>query len=247
MHEDRVWTAVTAGRELHDSEVCFVGIGSPSEAAIVARETHAPSLVLVYESGAVDAAPDVLPLSTGSPSIARPTPYLGDCLDVFGALQAGRIEVAVLSAAQVDRHGNLNSTFIGGNYDAPKVRLVGSGGAHDIAALVGRLVIVMPHDPRRFVERVDFVTAPGLAETGERAAGTQGAGPVALITSRGRFTFEGGELTLAGVRSGWTADDAVEGFPWEVLRADPIPTLPDPSAEERLIVTALIERSEVSA
>lgn len=246
MHEDRIWTAVTAGRELEDGEVCFVGIGSPSEAAIVARATHAPSLVLLYESGAIDAVPDVLPLSTGSPSIARPTPYLGDCLDVFGALQAGRIGVAVLSAAQVDRWGNLNSTFIGGTYDTPKVRLVGSGGAHDIAALVGRLVIVMPHDPRRFVERVDFITAPGLEPTGGRGRGTQGEGPVVLVTSRGRFTFDGGELTLAGVRSGWTADDAVEGFPWAVRRADTIVTLPDPSAEEQTLLTALIDRSEVS-
>lgn len=244
MHDDRIWTAVTAGRELADHEVCFVGIGSPSEAAIVARATHAPGLVLVYESGAIDAVPDVLPLSTGSPSIARPTPFLGDCLDVFGALQAGRIGVAVLSAAQVDRRGNLNSTFIGGTYAEPKVRLVGSGGAHDIAALVGRLVIVMPHDPRRFVEHVDFVTAPGLDASGGRPTGTQGAGPVALITSRGRFTFASGELTLEGIRSGWTPDQAVEGFPWEVRRAGTITVLPDPTPEEHALLTGLIERSE---
>lgn len=244
MLEDRIWTAVTAGRELMDGEVCFVGIGSPSEAAIVARSTHAPSLVLAYESGAIGALPHVLPLSTGSPSIAHPAPFLGDCLDVFGALQAGRMEVAVLSAAQVDRWGNLNSTFIGGTYAAPKVRLVGSGGAHDIASLVGRLVIVMPHDPRRFVERVDFVTAPGLDASGRRPSGTQGQGPVALVTSRGRFSFASGELTLEGVRSGWTADQAVEGFPWEVRRASSIAVLPDPTPEERALLTGLIERSE---
>lgn len=246
MHEDRVWTAVTAAREFMPGEVCFVGIGSPSEAALVARATHAPDLVLIYESGAIDAVPDVLPLSTGSPSIARRTPFLGDCLDVFGALQAGRIEVAVLSAAQVDRRGNLNSTFIGGTYADPKVRLVGSGGAHDIAALVGRLVIVMPHDPRRFVESVDFVTAPGLDPSGRRPPGSQGSGPVVLVTSRGRFTFEAGELTLAGVRSGLTADDAVEGFPWEVRRAAEIPTLPDPTPAEHAMLVALFERSEVT-
>lgn len=238
--------AVTAAREFVPGEVCFVGIGSPSEAALVAKVTHAPDLVLVYESGAIDALPDVLPLSTGSPSISHPTPFLGDCLDVFGALQAGRIDVAVLSAAQVDRRGNLNSTFIGGTYEAPKVRLVGSGGAHDIAALVGRLVIVMPHDARRFVEAVDFVTAPGLDGTGRRTEGTQGLGPVALVTSRGRFTFDTGELTLVGVRSGCTADDAVEGFPWEVRRAETIPPLPDPTPEEHEFLVALFERSEVT-
>jgi glutaconate CoA-transferase subunit B len=247
MHDDRIWMAVTAAREFTAGEVCFVGIGSPSEAALVAKATHASDLVLIYESGAVDAHPDVLPLSTGSPSIAAPTPFLGDCLDVFGALQAGRIDVAVLSGAQVDRRGNLNSTFIGGSYADPKVRLVGSGGAHDIAALVGRLVIVMPHDPRRFVEQVDFITAPGLDATGQRAAGTQGVGPVALVTTRGRFTFEAGELTLAGLRPGFSADDAVEGLPWKVRRADTIPTLPDPTREEQAMLIALIDRSEVSS
>jgi glutaconate CoA-transferase, subunit B len=247
VHEDEIWTAVTAGRELIDGEVCFVGIGSPSEAALVARATHAPRLVLVYESGAVGASPDVLPLSTGSPSVAAPTPYLGDCLDVFGALQAGRIPVGMLSAAQVDRRGNLNSTFIGGTYAEPKVRLPGSGGAHDIASLVGRLVIVMPHDPRRFVEHVAFATAPGFGTDGRRPAGTQGEGPSVLVTSRARFTFAAGELTLAGLRRGFGPDDAVEGFPWSVRRADDLPTLPDATPEETDFLTALLDRSEVTA
>ena len=237
--------AATAADELRDDEVCFVGIGAPSLAALLAKHRHAPSLTLVYESGAVDAVPDVLPLSTGSPSIASPTAYLGDCLDVFGALQAGRIEVGVLSGAQVDRRGNLNSTHIGGTYAQPKVRLVGSGGAHDIAALVGRLVIVMPHDPRRFVDQVDFVTAPGFAADGSRPAGTRGVGPSALVTSRGRFTFEDGEMTLAGVRDGYRADDAVEGFPWEVRRASSLAVLPPTSDDDAAFLTDLLDRSEV--
>lgn len=245
MADDEVWMSAVAARELRDGEVCFVGIGSPSIAALLARHRHAPGLVLVYESGAVDADPPTLPLSTGSPSVAARTPYLGDCLDVFGALQAGRIDVGLLSAAQVDRFGNLNSTFVGGSYAQPKVRLVGSGGAHDIASLVGRTVIVMPHDPRRFVERVDFVTAPGLDPDGLRAAGTRGDGPVVLVTSRGRFTFAGGELTLAGVRDGRSADDAVEGFGWEVARADDLAVLPEVDADEERFVRDLLDRSEV--
>lgn len=224
--DDEVWLAATAARELLDGEVCFVGIGSPSLAAVLARHGHAPRLTLVYESGAVGAAPTALPLSTGSPSVAAPTRFLGDCLDVFGALQSGRIDVGVLSAAQVDRRGNLNSTMIGGTYAAPHARLVGSGGAHDIASLVGRLVIVMPHDPRRFCEQVDFITAPGLAPDGTRPAGTRGRGPVALITPRARFTFADGELTLAGLRPGVGADDAVAGIPWRVPHARTIEHLP---------------------
>jgi glutaconate CoA-transferase, subunit B len=236
--------SAVAARELRDGEVCFVGIGAPSLAALLAKCRHAPRMSLVYESGAIGATPTILPLSTGSPSVGTPTAFLGDCLDVFGALQAGRIEVGILSAAQVDRHGNLNSTFIGGSWEHPKVRLVGSGGAHDIASLVGRLVIVMPHDPRRFVEHVDFVTAPGLLPGGARPEGTQGAGPVALITDRGRFVFIDGELTLVGIREGLAADDAVEGFPWQVARATQLETIAVDDADIDFL-QRLIDHSEV--
>ncbi len=244
MSNDEVWMAAVAARELHDEEVCFVGIGAPSLAALLAKHRHAPGMSLVYESGAIDAVPHVVPLSTGSPSVGTPTAFLGDCIDVFGALQAGRIHVGILSAAQVDRHGNLNSTFIGGTWQRPKVRLVGSGGAHDIASLVGRLVIVMPHDPRRFVEKVDFVTAPGLLPDGSRPPGTQGIGPVSLITDRGRFEFIAGELTLVGVRDGLSSDDALEGFPWVVPQSVELDTI-SADADDLDFLQALIERSEL--
>jgi glutaconate CoA-transferase, subunit B len=244
---DEVWMAATAARELRDREVCFVGIGTPSLAALAATRAHAPGLVLLYESGAIGACPGVPPLSTGSPSVAWPTPYLGDCLDVFGALQAGRVDVAVLSAAQVDRHGNLNSTHIGGTYAAPKLRLVGSGGAHDIASLVGRLVLVMPHDPRRFVDRVDFVTAPGFDRRGRRPPGTAGAGPHALVTPRGVFRFPDGEMTLTEVRDGVDADHAVEGFGWDVRRAIDVRTADDPDPGQAAYVETLLERAEEEA
>ncbi len=245
--DDEIFMASVAARELLDDEVCFVGIGSPSVAAVLAKHRHAPSMTLVYESGAMGALPDVLPLSTGSPCISQPVSYLGDCTDVFGAMQAGRMEVGVLSAAQVDRRGNLNSTIIGGTYREPKLRLVGSGGAHDIASLISRLVIVMPHDPRRFVERVDFITAPGLDEHGRRPAGTQGVGPVCVVTSRARFDLATGELRLVGVRAGLSADDAVEGIPWDVPRADELAVLPEPSAEDHAFLLELLNRSELVA
>lgn len=244
--DDEIFMASVAARELLDGEVCFVGIGSPSVAAVLAKRRHAPSMTLVYESGAIGALPDVLPLSTGSPCISQPSPYLGDCTDVFGAMQAGRMEVGMLSAAQVDRRGNLNSTVIGGTYLEPKLRLVGSGGAHDIASLISRLIIVMPHDPRRFVEHVDFITAPGLGDDGHRPDGTQGVGPVAVITSRATFDLTIGELRLVGVRDGLSADDAVEGIPWEVPRADRIVVLHEPSAEDHAFLFDLLLRSELS-
>jgi glutaconate CoA-transferase subunit B len=224
-------TAAVAARSLHDGEACFVGIGMPSTAALLAKHTHAPDLTLIYESGAYGTVPPVLPMSTGSPSVATGAVCLSDCALVFGDLQAGRIDVAVLSAAQVDRRGNLNSTVIG-DYTHPKVRLVGSGGSHDIMSLVGRTIIVMPHDPRRFVERCDFVTGPGLTTSGDRPAGTRGRGPVALVTPRGRFGFSSGELSLEAVQSGHDVASALEGFGWVVPTADDIEELTPPTDEE---------------
>ncbi len=227
--EERI--SAIAARSLQDGEACFVGIGIPSIAALLAKHTHAPRLSLIYESGAYGTVPPTLPMSTGSPSIAAGAACLGDCGLVFGDLQAGRIDVAILSAAQVDRRGNLNSTVIG-DYRRPKIRLVGSGGAHDIASLVGRTVIVMPHDPRRFVERVDFVTAPGLGDDGYRPSGTRGRGPVELITPRARFGFAGGELTLEALQDGFDVDQALEGFDWRIpVVAEPA-RLDPPTAEE---------------
>jgi glutaconate CoA-transferase subunit B len=230
IREDERMSAVAA-RSLRDGEACFVGIGVPSVAALLAKHTHAPDLALVYESGAYGTVPPALPMSTGSPSIAAGAACLGDCALVFGDLQAGRIDVAVLSAAQVDRRGNLNSTVIG-DYRQPKVRLVGSGGAHDIASLVGRTIIVMPHDPRRFVERVDFATAPGFGDDGRRPAGTRGRGPVELITPRGRFGFPSGQLTLEAVQTGFEVEQALEGFGWQVPVAPDLIELEPPAAEE---------------
>ncbi len=216
-----------AARELRDGETCFVGVGVPSLAAMLAKRTHAPNLVLIYESGAIDADPPQPPLSTGSPSVVADTSMLGSCLDVFASLQSGDMDCGLLSGAQVDRYGNLNSTVIG-DYAAPKLRMAGSGGAHDITTLAKRYVVVMPHDSRRIVERVDFVTSPGLiGPAGAREAlGLPGGGPECLITPRGRFSFDGGELSLDGLCPGTSEDEALEGIGWEVPRADTLRKLP---------------------
>ena len=161
--------ALAAAMELQDGEVCFVGIGNPSDAALLAKHSHAPDMTLIYESGVIGSDPKEPPLSTGSPSVADGAMMISDGLGVFAELQAGRIDVGLLSAAQVDPFGNLNSTVIG-DYANPKIRMVGSGGAHDIACLAKRLVILMPHDPRRFVEKVDFITSPGVSQARPKPA-----------------------------------------------------------------------------
>ena len=225
---------VAAARELRDGEACFVGIGVPSLVAGLAKRTHARRLTLVYESGAIDCVPPVPPLSTGSPSVAADAAMLGRCLDVFSALQAGRLDVGLLSAAQIDRRGNLNSTVIG-EYRAPKVRLVGSGGAHDIASLIQRVVVTMPHDPRRFVEAVDFVTSPGPAL----------GSPWVVVTPRARFVFVDGDLALQALQAGFSVEDAIEGFPWKPVGLEDVEELPAPDAATlEVLRTEVLPRRE---
>lgn len=216
-----------AAREIKDNQVCFVGIGVPSLAAMTAKREHAPDSILIYESGAIDAQPPVPPLSTGSPSVTVNTAMLTSCFGVFSMLQQGVFDLGMLSGAQVDRYGNLNSTVLG-SYTKPKVRLVGSGGAHDIALLARDIIIMMPHDPRRFVEKVDYITSPGLrsAANGMADLKARGNGPKCLITPRARFSFEAGELTLDAVADGITEDQATEGFSWKIPRASKVQKLP---------------------
>lgn len=207
---------VATSLSLTDGAIVFVGIGVPAMAAMVAKRTHAPNLVQVYESGAIDADPAILPLSTGSACIPESSKMLGDCLDVFGALQSGRIEIGLLSAAQVDRFGNLNSTVIG-DYQNPKVRMVGSGGAHDIATLAPKTIILMPHQPRRLVDFVDFVTSPGTTDkSGHRHPRPANTGPSELVTGRGRFTLASGSLTLAETFAPFAKADALDGISFAV-------------------------------
>jgi glutaconate CoA-transferase, subunit B len=211
--DEAVRLVALAAREIRDGDVCFVGIGMPSLAAMAAKRHHAPNAVLIYESGAVDTDPPTPPLSTGSPSVVADTAMITSCLGAFAMLQQGRIDRGLLSAAQVDRFGNLNSTALR-REGRPPLRLVGSGGAHDIALLAREVLIIMPHDRRRFAEAVDFVTSPGLGP--DRRA--RGGGPTCLVTPRARFTFGAGELTLDAVADGVEENDALDCLPWTPKR-----------------------------
>src|SRR5438132_1233449 len=161
--------AAVAARELRDGEVVFVGIGLPNLACNLARATHAPNLVLIYESGAVGAVPERLPVSIGDPALVTGSLMVCGMADVFQLfLQNGRIEVGFLGGAQVDRYGNINTTVIG-SYERPAVRLPGSGGAAEIAVHARRTLIVAKLNPRAFPEQVDFVTSPGQGHAGRGA------------------------------------------------------------------------------
>src|SRR5690348_6564232 len=176
---------VAAARMLRNRAVCFVGIGLPSTAANLARLTHAPDAVLIYESGPIGAKPRVLPLSIGDGELAETADTVASTPEIFRYwLQGGRIDVGFLGTAQIDRFGNLNTTVIG-PYDKPKTRLPGAGGAPEIAAHVGETIVIVNHDPRAFVEKLDFVTTAGFLDGGNarERAGIPGKGPVAVITN----------------------------------------------------------------
>jgi glutaconate CoA-transferase subunit B len=229
--------AAVAARELADGEVVFVGIGLPNLACNLARATHAPRLVLIYESGAVGAVPDRLPVSIGDPALVTGSLMVCGMADVFQCLlQNGRIEVGFLGGAQVDRYGNINTTVIG-PYARPKVRLPGSGGAAEIAIHAQRTLIVAKLGPRAFPEQVDFVTSPGQRPGGRtrRELRMPGAGPVKVITDKAILEpdEDTGEMVLAALYPGVRVPDVQAGVGWS-LRSRPRPTPVAPPTAQQL-------------
>jgi len=228
--------AVAAARMLRDGDVCFVGIGLPSQAANLARRTHAPRLVLVYESGTIGAKPTRLPLSIGDGELAETADAVVSVPEIFAYwLQGGRIDVGFLGAAQIDRFGNLNSTVIG-PYERPRVRLPGAGGAPEIAALCRSTLVVMRQSPRSFVERLDFRSSVGCGDgPGDRARlGLRGAGVTAVVTDLGVLEPdpETCELTLTRLHPGVGAEEARAATGWPLrLGADLAESDPPSQAE----------------
>jgi glutaconate CoA-transferase subunit B len=210
---------VAAARELRDGEVCFVGIGLPSTAANLARGRHAPDVVLIYESGTIGSKPTRLPLSIGDGDLAETADSVVAVPEIFNYwLQGGRIDVGFLGAAQIDKHGNLNSTVIG-SYDEPKVRLPGAGGAPEIARLTKRVITIIRQSERTFVDELDFKTS----------LGTDGQ---VVITDLGILRRIDGELTLTALHPGVTLEDAREKTAWELKVADDLETTDAPTEDE---------------
>jgi glutaconate CoA-transferase subunit B len=227
-----------AARELRDGEVVFVGIGLPNLACNLARRLHAPSLVLIYESGAVGAVPERLPVSIGDPSLVTDSLSVCAMADIFYLyLQGGRIDVGFLQGAQIDRHGNLNTTVVG-DYAHPKVRLPGSGGACEIAVNAKRVVVISPQSRRGFPERVDFITSPGFLGGGDERArlGLPGGGPAIVVTDLACYGFENGEMTLESLHPGVTVDEVRANLGWEVRISDRLGTTEPPRAAELEVI-----------
>jgi glutaconate CoA-transferase subunit B len=211
--------AIESSRRLDDGTVCFVGIGLPSVAANLARKTHAPGCVLIYESGTIGAKPSELPLSIGDGELAETADAVVSVPEMFAYwLQGGRIDVGFLGAAQIDSHGNLNSTVIGG-YDHPAVRLPGGGGAPEIALGARDVFVIIRQSRRTFVDQLDFTTS-----LGDRVR--------VVVTDLGVLEPRNGELTLTRVHPGVTAEQAVEETGWQLRVADDIRETDAPTTGE---------------
>lgn len=233
---------VAASRALRNGDVCFVGIGLPSSAANLARATHAPDLVLVYESGAIGAKPTRLPLSIGDPELALTADTVVPVPEIFNYwLQAGRIDVGFLGAAQIDRFANLNSTVIG-PYERPLVRLPGAGGAPEIAASCREVIVVARQSRRTFVPRLDFVSSVGHADGpgARRRLGLTGSGPRLVVTDLG--LLEPGddmELEMTYVHPGVTEEQVQAATGWDVRFSADLSTTPPPTSEELTVLRRL--------
>jgi len=211
---------VAAARALRDGAACFVGIGLPSTAANLARRTHAPALSLIYESGAIGAKPPALPLSIGDGILADTADAVVSVPEVFNYwLQPGRIEIGFLGAAQIDRLANLNTTVVGPDYDHPKVRLPGAGGAPEIAAACREVIVIVRQTRRSFVERVDFITSVAR-------------GDVRVITNLGVLELRDSELELTAVHPEVHVDEVREATGWDLRVAGNLSTTDPPTDTE---------------
>lgn len=237
--------AVRAAKELNDGDVVFVGIGLPNLACNLARATHAPNLVLIYESGAVGAVPERLPVSIGDPSLVTDSLAVASMADIFQLyLQGGRIQVGFLGGAQIDRYGNINSTVIG-SYAKPKVRLPGSGGACEIAIHAKRVVVVAPLSARAFPAAVDFVTSPGQAGKfgTRRELGLPGGGPKRIVTDVGILepSPDDGELELVGIYPNVAVDDVKSKVGWPLRVRSGLENIPPPTPEELRLLRDVLD------
>ena len=240
---------VTAARSLRNGMTCFVGIGLPSEAANLARVTHAPDLVLIYESGTIGSKPGQVPLSIGDGILAETADSVVSVPEIFNYwLQPGRIDIGFLGAAQLDRYGNINTTVIGPSYDKPAVRLPGAGGAPEIAGACKEVTVVLRQSRRTFAERLDFVTSVGFGDGpgARQRLGLTGGGPRLVITDLGvlRPDPRTCELVLTGIYAGVPVARVRDSTGWDLAVSADLTEIAPPTEGE---LAALRDLLAVSA
>lgn len=239
---------INAARLLRDDDVVLVGVGQPNLACNLARRTHAPNLVMIYEAGVIGAQPARLPLSIGDPTLVSGASSVCSMYDLFAFyLQRGFVDVGFMGGAQIDRFGNINATTIG-SYAHPKVRLPGSGGSKEIAAWASRCILLTPHQKRRFPEKVDFQTSSGfLNGRAEReAVGLRGGGPQAVVTDLGILEPDAtGELILTRLHPGTSAEQARANTGWDLQILQPLLVTEPPTDLELHILRVELDPSGI--
>jgi glutaconate CoA-transferase subunit B len=241
-YTDRELMVVAAGREIRDGEVVFVGMRLPLVAFAFAKRRHAPGAVGFFENGIVrdHPAPETLLTMSDPPNIAGALWSTGT-LQIMGLLQQGLVDLGFIGGAEIDRHGNLNTTCIG-DWGQPRVRLPGSGGGADIASLARRVVVIMPQERHRFRERVDHVTSPGFGDGAgwRERVGLPGGGPSAVITTLGVYRFDPTtrEMVLASWHPGQNPESVRAATGWPLALAPDARETPAPSPEEIAAVRA---------
>jgi len=229
--------ACCGAREIYDGDLVIVGTGFPTMSANIAKHTHAPTAMMMQEAGSYDAQPRRPALSVGDPCLNPGAAMIGGLIEIMGMfLQAGWVDVGFLSGSQVDKYGNINTTVIG-DYNAPKSRLPGSGGANPIGSLVKRVLIIALHDTRRLAEKVDFITTPGYIDgpgSREKWGLPPGTGPHALITNKAvlKFDDETKEAYLASYHPDTSVDEVVKNTPWDLKVADDVCETEPPREDE---------------
>ncbi len=239
---------VNAARLLCDGDVVFVGVGLPNLACNLARRTHAPNLLMIYEAGVVGARPNRLPLSIGDPTLVSGATLVCSMYDIFSFyLQRGNVDVGFLGGAQIDRYGNINATVIGG-YEHPKIRLPGSGGSMEMAGWANRCYVITPHQKRRFPEKVDFATSAGFlnGRAQRAAAGVRGGGPQAVVTNLGILTpDETGELILTALHPGVETEEVQANTGWVLQVSSALTRTAAPTPEELRILREELDPDKI--
>ena len=237
---------VLASRLLEDGKIVVVGTGAPCAAAMLAQKTRAPHLVMLFEAGGVAPLLPTMPISVGDSRTFYKGLLAGTMADNMALMQKGMVDYCFLGGAQIDMYGNLNSTMIGGDFAHPKVRLPGSGGAGDLASLCWNVLVITPHEKRRFVPRVDFVTSPGYLDgpgARERAGLPPGTGPYKIVTNLGVMGFDEAtrRMKLEAVHHGVTAAEVQDNTGFPLLVADPLLETEPPTADELRVLREQVD------
>jgi len=244
---------VQTARLLEDGRLVFIGYGMPQIAAILAQRLNAPDMVQVYEFGAIGSQPETpfVRFTMGGPRNCAHSLAWTNMNTIFACAQLGMVDLGVLGATQVDMFGNVNSTILGKDFHHPTKRFPGAGGANEVLSYCWKTIVVIMHEPRRFVPRVDFISSPGFLDGSpgarERAGLPRGTGPYRVVTSKALYGFDEAtrRMKLLGVRDGLTVEAVVKEMEFEPLVADPMPTLESPTAEELRILREEIDPSGV--